>query len=133
MERFIVLLFSVIPVLTYANSNTDIIIANNTRVAKEGSIVVKAKTQADNKLLPAYNVTEDSATAQKKEPLAFSSDPVKKIERNSENINTSVLPDLFHSKLPQTFYVQGRLIEKENMSREGSDVDGAALNFVFVR
>lgn len=128
-EKLTIFLLSFFSVLTYANSAS--IIEGSTVSIKDYVMLADTKNQVSNQLLSAYNLPETLDYDEKKDPLISVKEIQKKQEVSHDDIG--ILPNLFDSHLPPSFSVQGRFIEKENMSREGSDIEGAAVKFIFVQ
>ncbi len=128
-EKLTIFLLSFFSVLTYANSVS--IVEGSTASIKDYVMVADTKNKVSSQLLSAYNLPEILDYDEKKDPLVSVKEIQKKQEVSHDDIG--ILPNLFDSHLPPSFSVQGRFIEKENMSREGSDIEGAAVKFIFVQ
>ncbi len=128
-EKLTIFLLSFFSVLTYANRVN--IVEGSAVGIKENVTASGTRAQVNKQLLSAYKLPEVSKYDKEKDPLFLGKEAPKKQDVSKEG--TSVLPNLFDSHLPPSFSVQGRFIEKENMSREGSDIEGAAVKFIFVQ
>ncbi|AZS51764.1 hypothetical protein DM558_13750 [Entomomonas moraniae] len=127
-EKLTIFLLSFFSVLTYANS---VNIVEGSAVGIKNVITSGTRVQVNKQLLSADKLPEVSKYDKEKDPLFLGKETQNK--QDVSNGGASVLPNLFDSHLPPSFSVQGRFIEKENMSREGSDIEGAAVKFIFVQ
>lgn len=129
-EKLTIFLFSFFSAWICANTTNDTDIIDGRSAVKESITTSYSKKETNKLFLPTSKIPELPKYNLKKDPIDLGEEVHKQPTASQKNIE--VLPDLFNSSLSPSFYVQGRFLEKENMSRESSDIEGAAVNFIFV-